>query len=579
MPTYARFDDLRPLRRHSFDLSDTFDSAEASNLDEVESVLSWAEEEVADGRWVAGFVAYEAASAFDPAMETNQPIPGLPLAWFASFRRRNLPVMVPSGRYTLGEWSSQIDPEQYRSSFREIQTLIKAGDTYQVDYTFRTEAKLQGDPRSFYEALIRSQSCGYGAFIDAGRWKIISASPELFFEWHNQTLVCKPMKGTAQRGTNVADDEERRFQLLASEKNRAENLMIVDMVRNDMGRVCEIGSIEVPEIFTIEKFDTLWQMTSTVKGRTGRNTTLGEVFKSLFPCASVTGAPKISAMKAIRRLEPDPRGVYCGAIGFGEPDRRGNPRWVFSVGIRTVLLDTRLRQASYGTGGGITYDSNWEEELAEAALKTTVLETRFSDFSLLETMRYSEDTGILLRELHLERLSSSAEFFGIPIDISQIDTLLDSISRPCLVRLTVDRTGEPRVSTHPLPLPSKPRLAIDDRPIDLSDLFLAHKTTNRMRYQEALKRFPEAEDVVLWNRDGNVTETCIGNLAVLLNGEWITPPLADGCLPGVMRRELLRTSQLIEGSFPVEALREAAEIARFNSVRGWEPAEMIVQTS
>jgi para-aminobenzoate synthetase / 4-amino-4-deoxychorismate lyase len=577
----ARFDDLRPRHRRSFQLDGPRRTIAAHSLDDVGDVLASVDRLVREGNWVAGWVSYEAAPAFDAAM-TVKAVDGsafadLPLAWFAVYPTRRRADDTPGRDYRLGGWQPTISAAQHATGVDVIRHHIRHGRTYQVNHTFRMHADFDGDTLSLYHDLTRSQNTAYGAYIDAGRWVVASASPELFLEWKHGRIVSKPMKGTTRRGVDLTDDEARRSWLEHSEKNRAENLMIVDMVRNDLGRVARTGTVRVPALFTTEKYDTVWQLTSTVTGDPSPATTLPEVFAALFPCASITGAPKMSTMEIIADLEADPRGVYCGAIGFGGPGTDGEPQWAFNVGIRTVLVDRDTTTAWYGTGGGITYDSTAEDEYQEALLKARVLERRSADFSLLETMRWDPTGGFRHLSRHLHRLSDSAWYYDVPLDPAEVRTALDQATRghetALRVRLLVDRTGWVTVESAPAPAPI--RLALDTVPVDPDDPFLRHKTTNRRIYDEARRRHPEADDVVMVNSRGEVTETTIANLAVLVDGEWRTPPLSSGCLPGVERAVAIEEGRVVVAAVSAEDLNRAEAVDRLNSLRGWEAAVLI----
>lgn len=550
----------------------------AKSAHDVAGVLDTAEAAVEDGRWVAGFVSYEAAPGLDPALHvepsTGTAFDGLPAAWFAVFPDREPAEDSNAGSYSIGGWNAAIGESDHRSAVHRILEHIRQGDTYQVNLTFGLSSPFTGSARSFYLDLIAAQACGYGAYIDTGRWQIASASPELFFEWREERIVCRPMKGTVRRGLLTAEDEEQRLALLASEKDRAENVMIVDMVRNDLGRVAVVGSVDTPVLFSAEKYDTVWQLTSTVTARTAPSTSLRSVFEALFPSASITGAPKVATMDIIRTLERHPRGVYCGTIGFGGPGATGRPEWAFNVAIRTVVLDRRRGVAHYGTGGGVTIDSTAEGEYREALLKAEVLARRTADFRLLETMRWEPASGVWLLGRHLDRLMDSAWYFDIPIDRAEVARDLqqaaDGLTASSILRLVVDRTGSISIDVASLPASDGAiRLAVDDRPIDRRDPLLYHKTTGRRVYNEALARHPGADDVVLWNESGEVTETTIGNLAVLVDGIWWTPPVSSGCLPGTYRAELLEEGKLRERVITIGEFCSADSLARVNSVRGW----------
>lgn len=550
---------------------------------EVSLVLDRAEQAVADGNWVAGFVAYEAAPGLDPALSVASTLDtmfdSMPLAWFGVFPERTPAGSSGDDEYELGRWEAAIDEEEHHRSIDRIQSLIRHGHTYQVNYTFGSTTSFSGSARSLYRDLVAAQTCGYGALIETGRWRIASASPELFFEWRDGRFVCRPMKGTAARGLTTQSDEKQRLGLLASTKDQAENVMIVDMVRNDLGRIAVTGSVETPALFSAEKYDTVWQLTSTVTANSRPGTSLLDAFRALFPSASITGAPKVATMQIIQELENRPRGVYCGAIGFGGPGADEKPEWAFNVAIRTVVVDEDQGIAHYGTGGGITIDSTADGEYREALLKAEVLARRTADFRLLETIRWEPGAGFWLLDRHLNRLMESAWYFDIPIDRSDPEELLAAataeLNSRSVVRLLVDRIGNATVEVSELPVSGAPvLLAIDDRPIDRLEPLLYHKTTSRVVYEMAAARHPNAHDVVLWNEAGEVTETTISNLAVLIAGEWWTPPVSSGCLPGTYRAELLDQGKLIERVVSLDDLRRAESIARLNSVRGWEAAEL-----
>ncbi|MDH4116935.1 MAG: aminodeoxychorismate synthase component I [Acidimicrobiia bacterium] len=581
----ARFDDLRPRRRRSFEMTGPDRVVEATSLDEVGPALAAVQAEVEAGRWVAGWVTYEAAPAFDPALHVrpvkSTAVDGLPYVWFGVFADRGPATPLPRSGYTLGEWTPRESAARHHAGVETIRGHIRSGDTYQANYTFRIGADFDGDPRALYRDLSHSQNSAYGAFIDAGRWVVVSASPELFIEWKHGRITSKPMKGTTRRGLDLADDEERRSWLEHSEKNRAENLMIVDMVRNDLGRIARTGTVRVPALFTTEKYDTVWQLTSTVVAEPRTGTTLVDAFGALFPCASITGAPKVATMDIIADLESDPRGVYCGAVGFGGPGTDGTPQWAFNVGIRTILVDRERGQAHYGTGGGITYDSTPSDEYDEALLKARVLDRRSADFELLETMRWEPTSGFRHLHRHLHRLSDSAWYFDVPLDPAEVRAALDRATvgheAALRVRLTVDRTGWVHVTADPAPGPpiEPVTLAVDTVPVDAGDPFLHHKTTDRRLYETAAARHPDADDVVLVNDRGEVTETTIASLAVHLAGRWVTPPLTAGCLPGVERAAAIEAGLLSEAPITIDDLERADGIARLNSLRGWEDAVVV----
>ena len=585
MTVTARFDDLRPGSRRAFRLSAPVEVLEAHATEEVPGVLAAAEAAVRGGRWVAGWVAYEAAPAFDPAMRVRDrattDVADLPLAHFSVHQRRGAVLGEPMRSYRLGPWMPTITADRHAADVREIRRRIGRGACYQVNATFRLHADFEGDAGSFYRDLVGAQHGGYSALIDAGRWVVASASPELFFEWDDGRVVSKPMKGTAARGRTLDEDGRRREALEASAKDRAENTMIVDMVRNDLGRIARRGTVEVPKLWESEKFDTVWQLTSTVTAEPRAGSGLVDVFAALFPAASITGAPKLAAMDVIADREPDPRGVYCGAIGFGGPGRGGRPRWAFNVGIRTVLIDRLSGVARYGTGGGVTYSSTADGEFAEAMVKTEILRRPPGEFALLETMSWTPGGGVRNLDRHLHRLTGAIEYFDVPCDGARIRRHLERAvqggSAPLRVRLLVARDGTVRVDVAPPPAPPTQaiRLAIDAVPVERHDPFTAFKTTERRVYEAAAARHPDADDVVLVNDRGEVTETTVANLGVCLDGRWWTPPVSAGCLPGTRRAALLAEQRLQERTVTVAELRRADAIVRFNALREWEPCRLL----
>ncbi len=576
---HVRFDDLRPHHQRSFEFSQPEEILVTDSPAEVSDIIAVAEERAAAGRWVPGFLSYEAASGLDPGLTTHPPSSRIPLAWFGVFSNRHddppWPDRLP---HQLGEWEPDLDRASHEAGLDAIQRYIGAGDTYQVNYTLRLAGRFSGDPLSAYCDLVLAQSGGFGAFFDLGDLQVLSASPELFFRWDGNGITTRPMKGTIGRGRWPGEDEQQRLRLAASEKDRAENLMIVDLLRNDLGRIAEYGSVEVTDLFAIERYETVWQMTSTIRGQPRSDVRLTDVLAGLFPSGSVTGAPKARTMEIIRELETSPRGVYCGAVGVLAPPGSGEPRAQFNVAIRTVVIDATNATAEYGTGGGITWDSVAAAEFDEALVKARVLTHSTPDFSLLETMRWSPADGIVRRRRHLERLRASADYFGLPFPAAAINTELDAVAGDDLqrVRLLVGRDGRVVVEVSPLIISEQPvSLALDTHRVDSQDLFLFHKTTHRATYEDATKRHPTADDVMLVNEHDLVTETTRANLAARFGDDWLTPPIGDGCLPGTYRAELIEGCDLREESIPVSSLPDAHELATFNSLWGWRRAELV----
>lgn len=378
----ARFDDHRSGRALRVDaLRDRFI---AWRPDEVPGVIAAAESAAARGAWAFGVVAYEAAAAFDDAFPATTPPPGLPYAWFgvADEVVEEIPGPDPTsgaGPFRLDPWRPDWTPQQHAVRVDAVRAEIAQGNTYQVNLTTRLRSRLTGDPLALYHALGARQRGAYHAYLDLGAWVVASASPECFIEWDGHLLRGVPMKGTAPRGATPDADEEAKLALQAATKERAENVMIVDLIRNDMMKVAHIGPaagpVAVRDLLRAEPYPTLWQLTSTVEAHTRPGTSLADVFAAMFPCGSITGAPKASTMHLIARLEDAPRGVYCGAIGMIAPGASsGAPRASFSVAIRTVVVDRADGSAVYGVGGGVTWPSTAAGEYAELLTKARVLD-------------------------------------------------------------------------------------------------------------------------------------------------------------------------------------------------------------
>ena len=518
----------------------------------------------------AGFVAYEAGAAFGLSV-----CPGsddLPLVWFALFEDRDVqPVASPtaSAGYELGPLAPSVDRTSFDAAFAEIKAHLSAGDTYQVNYTFRIAGTFLGDARSLFADLAVAQQGRHSAYLRLGSHAICSASPELFFSRAGHCVSARPMKGTVRRGRTLDEDRLQRDRLHQSPKQRAENVMVVDMVRNDLGRIADVGSVAVPELFATERYPNVWQMTSLVTARS--SAPLAEVFAALHPSASVTGAPKVRTMQILSRLERRRRGVYTGAVGHVWPGGAA----AFNVAIRTAVVDHRVGRIEFGVGSGIVWDSEPAEEYEECLLKGSVLGQRRAGFELLETLRWSPPEGFYLLERHLQRLRDSAEYFGFAYRAEEVRSkLADAVAGgdgAWRVRLLVPPDGAARVERAPLQTGSGPlQVCLAAEPIDASDPFLFHKTTNRGVYERA--RRPGCDDVLLWNRRRQVTEATVANVVVDLGGAIVTPPVECGLLAGTLRAELLAAGAVREAAVTVEELLRAERLWLINSVHGWRPA-------
>lgn len=573
-----------PSVEHWLRFTDPVEIVSARSLVEVLPALQRLEVQVRTQRlYAAGYLAYEAAPAFDTALRVCS-ASGLPLLWFGLYKHAE-PIELPAPDRPadpIGPWEPTITWLEYERAINTIKDHIAAGRTYQVNYTYRLRAPFTGDPWAFFLQLARQQN-NYAAYLELDRWVICSASPELFFKRDGQTVISKPMKGTAPRGRTSREDRVNLDWLQHSEKNRAENVMIVDMIRNDLGRVAQIGSVEVPQLFEVERYPTVLQMTSTVAAQTGAS--FVDLMTALFPCASITGAPKVSTMKIIAELETTPRGVYTGAIGYLAPGRSAQ----FNVAIRTVTLDRETGCAEYGVGGGIVWDSDAADEYRECEIKTRVLTNQPLEFDLLEALLWTPVVngtpvaGYFLLERHTARLQDSADYFGFRFDRAAWLNRLEEVSRSLppvdhKVRVGLSRAGELALTATPLSEIARAplqKVALAQQPIDSADIFLYHKTSRRALYDTARTARPACADVILWNERGEITESCSANIVIELEAELITPPLECGLLGGTFRGWLIDQGQISERVISIELARSARRLYLINSVRKWMDAVLI----
>ena len=567
----------------------------AHTIAEVRPALREIQEATHNGFHAAGMICYEAAPAFDAALHAHPSGP-LPLLWFGLFRAPTALPRVTKQHAAVSGWMPDTDRAIYDANIIAIREAIARGDTYQVNYTLRLNTSISGDPRPWYEALAAQSHGRFNAYLDIGEQQILSLSPELFFAWDGTQLLVRPMKGTLSRAALPssesdsfawqASDEAEAHALVNSEKNRAENLMIVDLLRNDLSRVAVTGSVAVPKLFSLETYPTVHHMTSTVTAATREGVTLEDIFCALFPCGSITGAPKIKTTGIIASIEDSPRGIYCGAIGYVTPDQRA----VFNVPIRTITMDTARGIAQCGVGGGITWDSTAGEEHAEALTKSRFLGAGAGHFDLLETLLLQEGHYVFL-DRHLARLLEAAKRFGHLADMHTIRAALAAHAATYphqlrRVRLLVSPHGEITITCTALQAApanwlvassdaERVKIAIAARPVDSRHEFLRYKTTARSAYDVHIAGSPDAFDILLWNERFEVTEFTRANVVVSLDGKLITPPLCSGLLPGVLRAELLERDVINEALIHREDLARADAIWFVNSVRGWLPVEII----
>ncbi len=550
----ARQSDAAPARLYTSPVS----LSVARTLDEVRPALDQVEAAIGKGFHAAGFVSYEAGAAFEP--HVPQHLISTPLLWFGLFKdyveiaADQVADVLPD---PAGAWITAPQPlvskQAYAAALSTVKNYIEAGDIYQANLTFIAECKTAGHPLALYAGLRRRAKAGYGGVIWTGEDWFLSASPELFFALSDGKITTKPMKGTVAR-TPGSDDQAAIAALKADPKQRAENLMIVDLLRNDLSRIAKPGSVKVPELFTAETYPTLHTMTSTVTAQVRSGITIADLIAALFPCGSITGAPKIRAMQIVEEVERHPRGIYTGSIGRLDPDGKA----AFNVAIRTLHLPSGGGMARLGLGGGIVadsqLDSEWQECLAKGAF---VADER--KFDLIETMRFEPDCGILLLDRHLARMGDSARALGFSFDRhaarNDLQAATFRLGEARRIRLLLSTIGQMSIETTVLsPNPDAPvRVAIQPLPVSSDDFRLRHKTSDRGFYETARKDAGTFE-VILEDADGYLTEGSFTTLFVERDGLLLTPPLSRGLLPGVLRAELIATGKAIEADLKAEDL-------------------------
>lgn len=542
-----------------------------TQLNEVIPSLERVQKFTRDGYYAAGYVSYEAAPAFDAAFVVHHE-PTMPLVYFAIYENYTETAPQANGPFSVKLTRSDTTEAAYAQAIQTIKARIEDGITYQTNYTVRLFGEFEGDGLAFFKQLQHSQQAGYTAYLQCGATQILSASPELFFHLKGHTLTTKPMKGTSRRGKSAAEDTALADELYQSEKNRAENVMIVDLLRNDLGKIAVTDSVHVTKLFDVEQYPTVHQMTSTVQATLRPELDVIDVFKALFPCGSITGAPKVSTMHVIHELEASPRDVYCGAVGFITPEQDA----VFNVPIRTAVLEGN--KLTYGVGGGITWDSTASGEFDEVLAKAQVLTAKRPHFELLESLLL-EDGHYFLLARHLERLQQSARYFGFPFDEAAIRAALQVEAQhkhgSHKVRLVLAKTGELVVESAPIQATSDTvSVALAKMRINSEDIFLYHKTTKRDMY--TAHDIPDGcFDVLLYNERGEVTEFTFGNVVYEMGGVLYTPPIASGLLAGTYRAEMLAQGDIQERVLLKDELAQVDALYFMNSVRKMKKARFL----
>ena len=536
------------------------------NLDQVEDLLREVEAYQEQGFYAVGYVSYEAAPAFEKKFAVHPaPLMGEYLLYFTIHEKvETLPFPEDYEAVDLpANWKEEVEAPAYQEAIKTIHHHIRQGDTYQVNYTVQLSQELKSDPLAIYNRLVVEQKAHYNAFIQHDDVSILSISPELFFEQDDRLLTTRPMKGTTRRGlTNQADLKEASW-LEADPKNRAENMMIVDLLRNDMNRISEIGSEQVTHLCQVEQYSTVWQMTSTIESRLRPEVDLVQAFQALFPCGSITGAPKISTMEIIQNTELAPRGVYCGTIGILLPKGKR----IFNVAIRTLQMQGT--KAIYGVGGGITWDSKWEGEYQETKQKSAVLYRQEPRFELLTTGRIHQGELTFL-EQHLTRLREASRYFAYPFNEPKLLNKLQeqlahvdpSLDYRC--RIALQRNGTIQLTiTELTDLPASYLQAqLTEQKLDLATPFTYFKTSQRDHLGQS------DHEQIFHLPDGSLLETTIGNLVLEIEGQLYTPPAHLPLLDGIYRRHLLETQQVEEKLLTLNDLIDADRIYACNALRG-----------
>lgn len=588
----ARLDMGQPLKagagRLQHVLSQPIQVLQAHNAQELRTVLEQVEQAARNGYWCVGGLCYEAASALHPELQTHA-AQGT-LAWFAVFEAppaslATTPVTTPSDLPAL-HWQAALQREAFNAAMDTIHAGIAEGRYYQINYTnqLHSHASTPVDGDALFAALQQAQPGGYALYVDMGDVQIASVSPELFFDWHQPAqghgeILTRPMKGTAARGATPQADVAQAQHLQSSIKERAENVMIVDLLRNDVGQIAVTGSVQVPKLFDVQALPTVWQMTSDVTAQLPQGTRLLDVLGALFPCGSVTGAPKRSAMQAIAELETEPRGWYCGALGVVRPDGAGGICATFNVPIRTVVVQGQALRC--GIGSGITADATAQGEWQEWRTKRAFVERVSMHFEIIETLAL-EDGRFRHADLHLQRMQGAAAHFGFAWNAAAAQLTLQHVadthpSGLWRVRIQLDAKGlfGSMVEVCKAPPPVAYLHWATEPLAEAHSEFVRFKTSRRQHYERWAPKEQHIWDVLLWNEAGEITEGTRGNVAALMDGQWITPALTCGLLPGIGRQVALAQGRVVEGVVRLSDVPRVQQWAFINSLRGWMPAQML----
>jgi para-aminobenzoate synthetase / 4-amino-4-deoxychorismate lyase len=568
--------------RYSYLFTKPIEVISCWRLDEVKPSLNKIEKMLDNGFFAAGFLSYEAGFAFEPIFSQVKDY-DFPLLWFGIFEKPlrfdhkyiEFQENSPSKEYSIEGIDADISEKEYTDSVKNVKRYIEKGHTYQVNRTFKLKFSFKGCPQKIYLGLKNKQSVSYSSLIRFGEHCILSYSPELFFRKKENQIQVKPMKGTIERGLLAKEDTKNANILCNCQKNKSENIMIVDLLRNDVGRIAVPGTVKTTKFFEVEKYESLFQMTSTVKASLRQDVSLFDLFKAVFPSGSVTGAPKIRTMQIIDEIENSPRRIYTGAIGFITPKKDS----VFNVAIRTLILNSDNCKGEMGIGSGIVYDSEPKKEYEECLLKAKFLTEKYREFKLIETMVWEPANGYALMELHMQRLLESADYFNYKYSRNDIIKHLKKISKgfnsqqKYRVRLLLDKNGNMETSCSSIDMDSAlDAITISSRRTDSSDKWLYHKTTNRRIYDSEHSKYRKLGffDIIFQNEKGQITEGAISNIFIEKAGIYYTPPIECGVLKGVYRSYLLNQKKLKvkEKIIYLKDLLKADNIIMTNAVRG-----------
>ena len=546
--------------------TDTIKELKTKDIKEVKHLLAEVEAYQNQGYYAVGYVSYEAAPAFETKFEViDDPLMSEYLLYFTIHESvQTEPIPLTYKPITLPKtWQELTSAEEYRAAIEHIHHHIRQGDTYQVNYTVQLQQNITADPFAIYNRLVVEQNAHYNAFIQHDDVSIISVSPELFFKKDGDGLTTRPMKGTTNRGLTTETDLKQAQWLAQDQKNRSENMMIVDLLRNDMNRISKIGSENVKSLCLVEQYSTIWQMTSTIETQLLPNSSLGDIFQALFPCGSITGAPKIATMAIIKDVEKQARGVYCGAIGILLP----NGPTIFNVAIRTLQMQGN--KAIYGVGGGITWDSEWEAEYEETKQKSAVLYRQNPKFDLISTGRIHRGKLLFLKE-HLNRLQESSRYFSYPFNKEEVQNQVEDLCQSLdfdtdyRLKMSLAKNGELTFEHNQLTgladVFCQARLVEQTHPLDSPYTYF--KTSYRPHISL------EPHEQIYYNQKKELLETSIGNLVLKIEDQLYTPPVHLGLLNGIYRQSLIANNQVTERVLTLDNLKQAQAIYGCNAVRG-----------